>query len=99
MLPATAERRGAAADGMAAAARPGGPGEPDRLRHPARGESHRPGAARGADRQRRALLGVAAGALAVDERIVSVDGGPHRHPVLADDRVAEVLRTGRTVVV
>jgi two-component system LytT family sensor kinase len=50
-------------------------------------------------RQLRSLLGVAAVALVVDESIVSVDGGPHRHPVAADDQVADVLRTGRTVVV
>src|SRR6185312_3566606 len=41
-------------------------------------------------RQLRSLLGVAAVALVVDESIVSVDGGPHRHPVAADDQVAEV---------
>ena len=49
-------------------------------------------------RQLRGLLGVAAVALAGDDRVIGVDTGPHRHRIDADGQVAEVLRTGKTVV-
>ncbi|MGZ4643335.1 MAG: histidine kinase [Blastococcus sp.] len=55
----------------------------------------------GADRaveQLRTLLGVSAVALADEDRVVGYDGGPHDHAASPQEVVAEVLRTGKTVV-
>jgi len=49
-------------------------------------------------RQLRSLLGVTAVALAGEDAVVGYDAGPHGHRLDAQELLAEVLRSGKTVV-